>query len=617
MVLQRNTPLPVWGWAPPGTPVSVTLGHQRARVSARPDGTWSVNLPAMQPGGPYEMAVEAAGARIDLRNILIGDVWVASGQSNMEFPVEVVRDARREIASAHDSSIRQFKVPDSWAETPATDLEGGSWAPADSQHVGAFTAVGYFFAREIRKSVRVPIGIINTSWGGSAIEAWLSKKAYGLTDSAWSDILRSEKARTEAARDSLRARIGTLPTVDGGLVNGNARWADPALDDSNWSTIPVPSLWERAGYDGLDGIAWYRTSFMLTDEEARRGVRLSLGVIDDDDVTWVNGIEVGRTDGYNKPRDYAVPPAALRVGGNVLVVRVADGGGGGGIYGDSASVYADVGGLRRPLSGTWKFKVGQVAMNPDGQHINKIPTVLYNRMVHPLLPFPIKGVLWYQGESNANSYEQARAYRPLFAQLIRSWRSDWSGNSAGRATFPFLWVQLPNFTPPDSEPVERSAWAAHRESMAAALALPNTGQAITIDVGEAADIHPRNKQDVGLRLALVARKTAYGQSVVASGPTYRRHTVRGGQIEIEFDNVGSGLAARGSTDGSLGGFAIAGADRRLVWAQARIAGNKVVVWNDRVPRPVSVRYAWANNPQGANLFNREGLPAAPFRTDTW
>ena len=612
MVLQREVRLPVWGWAAPAASVTVVLAGSTARATANSAGAWTVTLPAMRAGGPHEMTVESSGARLTVRDILVGDVWIASGQSNMEWPVRMANDSAREIAAANDSRIRHFKVPTSWAESPAEELVGGSWAPATPQHVGAFSAVGYFFARELRKSVDVPIGLINTSWGGSNIETWLSREAHGLNETAAAALLKQERHYLDGIRDSLTARIGTLPTTDGGLVNGRAVWADPQIDDASWATIPVPAHWEDAGYPGLDGIAWYRLAFTLSADEAKQSVRLSLGPIDDDDITWLNGVEVGRTSGYATPRLYFIPPSALRSGRNVLVVRVADGGGGGGIYGNPDVVHLDIGGVRRPLTGTWKFKVGEASLRMDGQRINKVPMVLYNQMVHPLQRFPVKGVLWYQGESNANNMAQAVAYRDLFAKLITSWRREWVGST----DFPFLWVQLTSFHPADSVPPEQSTWATQRESMAAALALPNTGQAITIDVGDADDIHPRNKQDVGARLARVARKVAYRQSVVASGPAYRRHTVRESRVWVEFDNVAGGLVARGS-DGSVGGFAIAGPDRRFVWARARIDGNRVVVWSDEVREPVAVRYAWADNPSTANLYNREGLPAAPFRTDTW
>jgi sialate O-acetylesterase len=290
---------------------------------------------------------------------------------------------------------------------------------------------------------------------------------------------------------------------------------------------------------------------------------------------------------------------------------VSDGGGGGGINAPATLSFAD--GTSRSLAGTWKFKVGAVSFQPDGQRINKVPSVLYNKMLYPLLSLPIKGVIWYQGESNANNLGQATAYREQFRRLISSWRGTWD---TARDVFPFLWVQLPNFGTPDSVPPLHAAWATQRESMEAALALPKTGRAITIDVGEADDIHPRNKEDVGARLALVARRVAYGEPVLASGPTYRSHVMRGDTAVVSFGSVGGGLISGTGAD-RVAGFEIAGADRRFVWADARIVGNRVKVWSDRVTRPVAVRYAWANNPGRAELYNREKLPAVPFRTDRW
>lgn len=612
MVVQRDTRIRVWGWAAPGAAVTVTLAGNNARGRADASGNWNVSLPAMSAGGPHGLSVESNGTRLQVRDLLVGDVWVVSGQSNMEWTVSASNNAARDIAAANDPRIRHFKVPNSWAEAPADDVVDGSWTAADPQHVGTFSAVAYFFARELRKAVDVPIGLVNASWSGSNIETWMSREAHGLSDRAWAAIVRHERERTVAIRDSLVARLGELPAADRGLVNGRALWADPELDDSQWASIPVPALWESAGYPGMDGVAWYRLAFTLSDLEASFVPLLMLGPIDDTDITWVNGVEVGRTNGYATPRRYPIPPRTLREGRNVVAVRVADGGGGGGIYGNASAIQLNLGGITRPLAGTWKFTVGEVSLRPEGQHVNKIPTVLYNRMVHPLQRFPIKGVLWYQGESNANNVAQATAYRALFEKLITSWRGEW----VGQHDFPFIWVQLPNFNPADSVPPPLSAWATQRESMTAALALPHTGHAVTYDIGDPNDIHPRNKQDVGARLALVARKVAYRQPVVASGPTYRRHTVRDGRVWVQFANVGGGLVAR-DANGKVGGFAIAGADHRLVWAEARIDGDRVVVWSDRVLSPVAVRYAWADNPSTANLYNREGLPAAPFRTDKW
>ena len=614
LVLQRGAAIPVWGWAPPKTSVSVVLNGQTRAGTADARGAWRVTFPAMRAGGPYEMTVAGGGKRIEIRDILVGDVWVASGQSNMEWPVASSVNAAAEIASANDAKIREFAIPHSYSEKPEAEVVGGAWAHADSQHVGTFSAVAYFFARDLRTSVDVPIGIIHTSWGGANIETWMSKAALGLTDSAWRAAMTRDRVHNDSVRAALQAKIGDLPKADAGLQGDRALWADPMLSDASWATIKTPALWETVGYDGMDGVAWYRTSFTLTDDEARQAVRLSLGPIDDSDITWVNGVEVGRTtQRYADPRLYTVPASALHAGGNVVAVRVDDTGGGGGIYGSPAALYLEVGGVRRPLAGDWRFKVGMVSFQPDGQRINKIPTILYNRMIHPLLGFPIKGVIWYQGESNANSVEQAAAYRRLFRDMISSWRGEWRGSNP---EFPFLWVQLPNYGPVDSLPSANSDWATARESQAAALALPNTGQVVAIDLGQAEELHPRNKQDVARRLALVARAVAYGERVVASGPTYRRHTVQGSRVTIELGNLGGGLVSR-ANDGAIPGFAIAGADRRFVWAKAKLDGNRVIVWSGGVAKPASVRYLWTNSPTAPVLYNREGLPVAPFRTDTW
>jgi sialate O-acetylesterase len=532
----------------------------------------------------------------------------------MEWPVGESDNAAAEIANANEGKIREFAVPHSYSERPENEVIGGSWARADSHHVGRFSGVAYFFARELRKSVDVPIGIIHTSWGGANIETWMSKRALGLSDSAWRSAMTGIRGRADSARAALRARIGELPTADPGLVDGRALWADPALADESWAAIRTPSLWEAAGYEDMNGVAWYRTSFTLSDADARQPIRLSLGPIDDSDITWVNGVEVGRTlNQYAVPRVYAVPASALRVGTNVLAVRVEDTGGGGGIYGAADSLYVEVGGVRRPLAGAWRFRVGTATFEPDGQRINKIPTILYNRMIHPLLGFPIKGVIWYQGESNANNVQQAAEYRRLFQGLITSWRQEWRGSSP---RFPFLWVQLPNYGKVAAEPPATAGWATLRESQAAALTLPNTGQVVAIDLGGASELHPRNKQDVGARLALEARDVVYGQHVVSSGPVYRRHSIENGRFVIELANRGGGIVVRPAGD-SITGFAIAGDDHRFVWANGRLDGNRVVVWSDRVPNPAAVRYLWSDSPLKPQLYNREGLPVAPFRTDSW
>ncbi len=611
MVMQRDREAPVWGWADAGDEITVVFDGLSYTAAPDAGGKWMVRLPAMEAGGPHEMTVTGKAGSINVRDILVGDVWICSGQSNMEWTVANVNNAAEEIASAHDTKIRHFKVPLTWAEEPEETLAGGAWEVTSPEQVGNFTAVGYFFARALREHIDAPIGLINTSWGGSRIEPWMSAGMLNLDEEGLKAALQQDSDREQQALSNLRARIGDLPEKDMGLVDGKAVWADPALDDTGWGSIQVPAAWEQAGYEGMDGIAWYRTTFNLTEQEAQSGIRLHLGMIDDSDISYVNGQEVGRTENaWNQARDYEVPASVLKAGANVIAVRVEDTGGGGGISGAPELLNVEVGGQQRPLAGTWKFKVGAVSVKIAGRK-NQIPTLLYNKMIYPLLEYPIKGVLWYQGESNANNVEEATAYRELFPAMIRGWRQEW-----GQGEFPFLWVQLANFMPADPQPALESNWATLRESQSATLALPNTAQAVIIDIGEADDIHPRNKQDVGARLARAARKVAYGERLVYSGPVYSGHEVKDGRVFIDFDHTGGGLMSKG-TQGNVSGFAVAGADGRFVWAEAKIEGDRVVVWSDQVAEPVAVRYAWGNNPDTANLYNREGLPASPFRTDTW
>jgi sialate O-acetylesterase len=610
MVLQRDQPLTIWGWAAPRAEVAVSLRGTSRRSVADATGAWRVTMPATAAGGPFTLGVRSGVQRLEIGDVLVGDVWIASGQSNMEWSLASALGGREEIARANDQRIRHFKVPVASSPDPRADLERGAWLPAAPALAGDFSAVGYFFAKRLRQSVDVPIGILNSSWGGSAIETWMSRTASGLSDGEWSAIQRREAAQLQTLREALRARIGSLPTADAGLTATAAPWADPALDDASWAEINVPAYWEPQDYDGMDGIAWYRVVVQLTDAERRSGATLSMAAIDDDDITWMNGVEIGRTRGYNVARGYRIPESALRTGRNVLVVRVADGAGGGGINGATTLTLGD--GTVRSLAGKWKFRVGQLSFASDAQRSNQTPTVAYNAMIAPLLPFAVKGVIWYQGESNANNVAQAVAYRRQFRTLIASWRREWS---SGRAPMPFLWVQLPNYGAPDSILPPAAPWATHRESMAAALSMPATGQAITIDIGDPSDIHPRNKHDVGDRLARVALAKVYGQRIISSGPTYRAHQIRGRRVMVSFDHTDGGLVSRAPDGRSIGAFAVAGSDGQFVRAQARIVGNAVEVWSDEVRSPVAVRYAWSNSPVGATLYNGERLPAAPFRTD--
>ncbi|WP_420455539.1 sialate O-acetylesterase [Rubrivirga sp.] len=608
-VLQRDHSIPVWGWATPGAEVAVRLGAGTAEARAGADGHWRTTLPAMPAGGPHTLVVTSGGDRVEAADLLVGDVWVLSGQSNMEWVLRDADDAVATIATADDDRIRHFKVPRSFATEPQNDLTGGAWAVGSPETVGEFSAVGVFFARAVRQHHDVAIGLLHTSWGGSRIEPWMSADMLGLSRADVEAMQAEEQARQDALADRLRARIGDLPTEDAGMDGDVPLWADPDLDDRSWDQIHVPSLWEDTGYPGLDGVAWVRTAFALSADQAAQGVTLGLGTIDDDDVTWVNGVEVGRmVNGWNRPRRYAVPAEALRAGANTLAVRVTDNGWGGGIAGAEDLVYLETAdGQRRSLVGDWRFRVAVVRLDAD-THKNQEPTVLWNQMVYPLTAQPVAGVLWYQGESNGGSMEDAAAYGDQFRTLIEGWRAAWSDDD-----LPFLWAQLAAFHPPPTGPEDTGVWPTVREGQSSALALDRTAEAVLLDVGEADDIHPRDKRSVGERLALAARAMVYGEDgLVTSGPRYRDHAIEGDRVAVSFDHVGGGLGTR---DGlPLGGFALAGSDGRWHDADARIEGDRVVASTPAVRTPVAVRYAWANNPVAATLVNAEGLPAAPFRT---
>jgi sialate O-acetylesterase len=438
MVLQRDTPIAVWGTADPGEAITVKLGGASVSGAAGSDGRFALKLPAIAAGGPHTLTVNA----IEVKDVLVGEVWVCSGQSNMEWPVGAAQDPEKEAAAANYPKLRHFAVKKAIASEPLADAPG-AWAVCAPDTVGAFTAVGYFFGRELLADLDVPIGLVHTSWGGTAAEAWTSRAAL---------------------------------TADADLK-------------------PLVERWDAA-------IA----------------------------------------------------------------------------------------------------KDAKAAENP-----NRVSS-LYNAMLAPIAPYAIRGAIWYQGESNAS---RAFQYRKLFSTMIQDWRQRF-----GRGDFPFLFVQLANFTPALPEPAE-SDWAELREAQTMTLALPNTAMAVTIDIGDAADIHPRNKQEVGRRLALAARAMTYGRKVPFSGPMYQSMAVEGDAIRVRFAHADGGLAAR---DGApLRGFAIAGPDKKFVWAdETKIDGASVVVRSAKVAQPVAVRYAWANNPEGCNLVNADGkLPASPFRTDDW
>ena len=600
MILQREQPIHIWGWAEPGIKITVTFDKKNYSVTSDQDGTWNAKLPAYDAGGPYEMAVSDGSSTFTYENILMGDIWLCSGQSNMEWTVRNSNDAEKEIADSDHPSIRHYKVSLTYSKTPEDHLEGGPWEVAGQETTGDFSAVGYFFARELQKHENVPIGLLNSSWGGSRIEPWMrSESLVPFLEGNVEDILAKREQDAIKAREKIQAMIGNVA----GPAEFDAA-LKPGFNDASWPDLSVPGLWEQQGFEGMDGVTWIRKEINLSSAEAANDISLHLGMIDDSDQTYVNGKLIGETQSqWNSYRQYTVPSENIHPGTNVILVRIEDTGGGGGVHGSEDSIYYETASGRQNLSGNWKFRVNEVRAGGGGLQANQTPTLLYNKMIHPIIGFPIKGVLWYQGESNANSSD-AFVYRDIFKTMITDWRKLW-----GQGDFPFLWVQLANYMQPDQQPAE-SNWAVLRESQSAALELPNTGEAVIIDIGEADDIHPRNKQDVGLRLAMAARKVAFGENIVYSGPVFKKAEKRNGEVYLTFEHTGSGLMTKGDKPT---GFAIAGEDGKFVWAEALMDGNEIKVWSEQVTNPAYIRYAWGNNPDEANLYNKEGLPARPFR----
>jgi sialate O-acetylesterase len=635
MVLQRGMKDPIWGWTKPGARVTLRMDGKRFTATADPTGKWMAAIGPFKAGGPYTLTISGP-EEVTFTDVLVGDVWLCSGQSNMEMGIANVKDADNEIQSANYPRIRLFGVPKvirHEAQPLFGPMKNGEpswpkgrveWLPCSPENIrvgdwGGFTAAGYFFGRKLAQDLDVPIGLIQSAWGGTICEAWVSADAL----EKMADFKEAvEKVRQEAAsersgemteeRDE-KAVSQWYAKNDPGSAGG-VGWGASEVDDQAWKTMMLPTKWEAAGLPDYDGVVWFRREVTVPESWAGKDLLLHLGPIDDRDTTFFNGARVGGRDIYLQPRDYTIPARLVQPGKNVIAVRVLDTGGDGGLYGRPEDLRLELRAHREDrisLAGEWRYK-DSMPLNkassppppPAGDSSNpNVTTVLYNGMIAPLTPMAIKGAIWYQGESNAG---RGRQYRTLLATMIRDWRARFSGGD-----FPFFIVQLAGFTPVKDEPGD-SNWAEIREAQQ--LAAERVGHAATasaMDIGEAKDIHPKNKQEVGRRLALCAEAVAYGKPIEFEGPTFKSVELKDGHAILHFDHLGGGLEAKGD---SLKGFSIAGADGHFVWADAKIAGDTVVVSSDKVSQPNAVRYAWADNPD-ANLYNKAGLPANSFRTD--
>lgn len=610
MVLQRDHTVNVWGWAGSREKITVQLNKQQKTTTAGKDGKWKVALDAEKAGGPYQLIVKGKNT-ITLNDIWMGEVWVCSGQSNMEWTVNNSNNATKEIQNANFPQIRHFKVPTTIASTPEEDIKGGEWAVCSPSTAGDFTAVGYFFAREVSTDLNVPIGLINTTWGGTHSETWTSKEAFESSEefksmiASMPDLNLDSIAKENAAKTKKRieALQGSL-NVSAEEIN---KWKEPSYNHALWPTMNVPGLWEQQALGDLDGVVWLRKMITLTADQAGKEGVLEIGMVDDSDDTYVNGKKVGETKSkWNEKRNYRIPAGVLKPGSNVIAVRVEDTGGGGGIHGDSDFVKITLDGQFVSLAGQWSYRVESLSGN-TGVGPNSYPTLLYNAMLKPLIPFTIKGVLWYQGESNAG---RAYQYRKAFPLMINDWRKQWM-----QGDFPFYFVQLASFNADNGNSQVGSTWAELREAQTLALSLPNTGMVVTTDIGEPYDIHPRNKQDVGRRLAAVALHETYGKDIEDAGPVYQSMKIDGNKVIVSFTHA-KGLMAKDKY-GYVRGFEIAGVDQKFYYAKAFIENGQVVVYSDEVKKPEAVRFGWADDAGDNNLFNKEGFPAVPFRTDQW
>jgi sialate O-acetylesterase len=626
MVLQQDKKVRIWGWAQPKEQVTVNIGTNKATTTADDKGHWETLVGPLKAGGPLEMTISGANT-IKIKNILVGEVWVCSGQSNMEWPLINARGGTETVAQANHPEFRLFTVQKATSATPLEDVKG-QWVVTSPDNAGSFSAVGYFFGLELNQKLKVPVGLIHTSWGGTPAEAWTSHDALTAVPELkpildrYDASLKTLPQRQQDFERRLADWIHNNLYEDTGNKGEALGYAATETNTSDWPSMNLPQFFETAGIK-MDGSIWFRKEVEVPQAWVGKPLELNLSAVDDFDTTYFNGTKVGgigteTANSYMVPRRYNVPAELVKAGRNVIAVRVFDSAGEGGFGSAGKMALGPVGGSQAeeiPLAGAWRYKIETelTPKSPDwgsrpedpGPTNQNSPSVLYNAMLAPITPLTIRGAIWYQGESNAG---RAYQYRTLFPLMIRNWRTVW-----GEGDFPFYFVQLANWQPIKAQPDE-SEWAELREAQTMTLKQPQTGMAVIIDIGDTTDIHPRNKTDVGHRLALWALANTYGQKIEFSGPLFNSFSIEGDKVRVKFKHTAGGLkTADGATPK---GFAIAGEDHKFVWADAKIDGDSVVLWSKDVAKPVAVRYAWADNPV-INLFNKIDLPAAPFRTDDW
>lgn len=648
MVIQQKTNVTFWGKASPGTSVSIDASWGAStKTKVQTDSLWKVKLKTTKAGGPYEVKIQIGDSTIIYKNVMLGEVWLCSGQSNMEMPLQgwppdnPIQNSAEEIQAANYPDIRLFSA--SRAVSAEREFNCiGTWSECNPQTAAKFSAVGYFFARKLYEELHVPVGMICSSWGGTKIQSWISGKFLEELPEYKSVVEKVDSAIPEVKR--LNDWIQSHPVIDvstkppaqqfESLDFGDSACSRPDFNDSAWRTMKLPAYWEATEVGDFDGVVWFRKKIEIPKSWLDTNLVLSLGPIDDMDETYVNGVKVGGMLGggfWAAPRVYEVPKALIKDSILTIAVRAIDVGGGGGVWGNGVKMQVhikDDSSKSILLASDWKYlPVAEYANSKfyvygaTGEFTNRpkasidvgpnTPTMLFNGMIAPLIPYTIKGALWYQGESNSDLPSDYNNYEALFKLMIKNWRTDW-----GEGNFPFYYVQIAPWGYG-----EKSKSYVVRDAQFRTLSIPNTGIAVTLDIASLATIHPPDKQDVGLRLALWALAKNYHRKVVCSGPLYRSMKIQKGKIILSFDNADGGLLMSkiplaGKDSSGNANFLIAGKDSMFVKAEVKVEGKKLIVYSDEVKKPIAVRYTWSNTDE-ATLFDKTGLPAPTFRTDNW
>lgn len=610
MILQRDRPVNIWGWAKAGEEVTVAFLDKKLKTITAANKKWLLQLPATRAGVSTDIVISTKTESRIIRGALFGDVWICSGQSNMEFDMGRLRlYAPQDLAGSRNPYIRQFLVERVLQFNNEAEDVSGKWEPASPATIGRFTAVGYYMAKDLYAKYKVPIGLLHSSWGGTPAEAWISRDSlkfyphYQKLVSSYSD----KSVRDSLQKCNAEATEKWYAEVNGKDVGSQQNW-ERSASFNDWKITEVPSTWDSLDITGGQGIVWYYREFDLKSSEIGKDALLNLGMLDEQDITYINGIKVGSVGSRYLPRQYKLGNDILKTGKNTIVVQLTNPDGPGGFI--SGKTYElTVGSQTIDLAGKWYYKQGASMpqfTRPAFYRFHYLPTVLYNAMVAPLTPYTIQGAVWYQGEANTS---RAAEYKGLLTTLINDWRSRWGYD------FPFVIVQLANYLPVKPEPAQ-SDWAELREAqMQVSQTVPNAALATAVDLGETYDVHPLRKREIGERAALAAISLSYDPKIKNfSGPVYKDYKIKNRQIIIQFDQIGEGLVTNDNKAVRL--VEIAGADKKFVWANSKIVNNTLIVSSDQIESPVAVRYAWSDNPLGANLYNKAGLPALPFRTDS-